>query len=113
MAGAAVCYKVGRDGEKIAATNNAVKPLNSLITKLRYYQETHSARDIHAACQTLIDAMERDCLRSQMTHYWSHDEIVALQLALNHQLYGQERDVAVLLRELKALLKLNDNTAPF
>lgn len=106
-------YRVGRDAEKICSGHNDIKPLNSLITKLRYYRDTHSARDIHAACQTLIEAMERDCLRSQMTNYWSHDEIVALQLALNHQLYGQERDVAVLLRELKALLKLNDNTAPF
>ena len=106
-------YKVGRDDTKIGRGEKQVHPLNSLIQKLKYYQSTHFAPDIHRACQVLIEAMESESIRSDMAHPWSREELLALQLALKHQTEHPTADVAILLKEIKALLHLNDNTAPF
>ncbi len=106
-------YKVGKTAPLIGDGKSGITPLQSLINKIRYYQQTHPAKDIHRACQTLIEAMERDCIRVDMTHPWSYDEIKALQAVLNLKTSGINEDAGVLLKEIKKLLKLNDNTIVF
>lgn len=106
-------YKIGKDATKIGNGKNGVNPMQSLINKLRYYQQTHIGRDIHRACATLIAAMERDAVRADMTRPWDYAELKAMQQALSMKVNGDNSDVAILLHEIKKFLRLNDNTAPF
>ncbi len=108
-----VTYKVGRETASIGATANYVKPMQSLLNKIRYYQSTHIDTEIREACNVLIRSMEGECLRSQMTAPWSRAELLALQQALSCKVRGENTDVAILLAELKELLRINDNTAIF
>lgn len=106
-------YKVGKNANIIGDGRNGMNPLQSLINKIRYYQETHFGHEIHRACEILIESMENQTLRSDMTHPWSCNELLALQQALSRKTAGDTTDVAILLKEIKALLKINDNTAIF
>lgn len=111
--GVQLTYKVGREASLVSAQRNTKDPLVALINKLRYYQQTHSAREIHRACQILIEDMERNAVRAQMNSPWNYEDIRTLQLALQGKSGGDQRDVAVLMKEVKKLLNINDNTAVF
>lgn len=105
-------YQVGRNNG-IGTGKNGMRPLLSLINKLRLYQETHFGQDIHRACEILISAMESENLRADMAHPWSYEELKALQQALSAKVSGSKSDVTILLREIKAFLHINDDTAIF
>lgn len=105
-------YTVGRENG-IGSGNSGIRPLLSLINKLKHYRDTHIGVDIHRACSILIEAMESDTLRADMTHPWSVEELKALQLALSSKASGNKSDIAILLNEIKAFLHINDNTAIF
>lgn len=106
-------YQVGREVSALGDGHNEVPPLVSLINKLRHYRDTHFGADIHRACSILIEAMESDNIRADMAHPWSRDELLTLQQALSSKLDGSTQDVAILMREVKEFLKINDNTAIF
>lgn len=106
-------YKVGRDDKVIGNGNNGLRPLTTLIHKLRHYSQTHTAAEIHRACDVLIEAMEAESIRADMTHPWNWDELKALQVALSQKSSGNPHDVAVLLSEIKQFLHINDKTAIF
>lgn len=106
-------YTVGRESEKIGDGRNSIKPLNTLVNKLKHYRETHHGQDIHRACTILIEAMESEAIRADMTRPWSYEEIKALQIALRQAQDNPTHDVSVLLHEIKEFLRINDNTAIF
>ncbi len=106
-------YKVAKQTELLSGEKPVVRPLNSLINKIRHYKETHIGYELHRACDILIEAMESENIRKDMTHPWSREELLALQQALSSKHQGNKQDIAVLLRELKELLRINDNTAIF
>lgn len=108
-------YKVGRDATPmiLADSRREVKPLDTLISKIKAYQERHHGKDIHDACQVLIKAMQGETLRSELRNPFSLDELYALQRALSMKASGNSENVAVLMHEVKKLLRINDNTAIF
>lgn len=106
-------YKVGKTTAAIGTGHNDIPPMQSLLNKIKYYQQTHVSRDIHDACAVLIRSMEGECLRTQMTAPWSREELLALQQALSLKVRGSDTDIVLLLSELKELLRINDNTAIF
>jgi len=112
--GPQIVYKVDKNISKLLGEGrSSVRPIDSLIAKIRAYRDSHHMPDIVEACQVLIRAMEGDILRSDMRNPWNYEELKALQLALSNKVAGDSRDVTVLLRELKELLKMNDQTAVF
>lgn len=105
-------YKVGRE-KVVGAGNVGLRPMLSLINKLKYYRETHYGQDIHRACSVLIEAMESDTLRNDMIHPWSHEELTILRAAVSQKFENPDADFMVLLRELKEFMRINDITAIF
>lgn len=103
-------YKLGKDAPK--ATSKIDKPLETLINKIRLYRETHSQKTIIDACNVLIQAMQEETFKAE-TNLFTHEEIQALRLAMSIQSRKRQPDAAVLLREIKELLKINDNTIIF
>ena len=110
-----VTYKVGRDDvpSLLGEGTHDKKPFDSLIKKLRAYQESTSKKDVIDACQVIIKAIEGDYLYSDLRNPFSYVEMMQLQRALHLKAAGNDTDVTVLMREVKNLLKLNDKTAIF
>lgn len=106
-------YTVGRESSKIGDGRNTVPPLQSLINKIRHYKESNFGVDLHRACDILIEHMESKTIRHDMASPWSVEELQALQVALHQHQANPSANVAVLLREIKEFLRINDNTAIF
>ena len=108
-------YKVGRDdiSSILGEGRKQKKPYDTLIKKLREYQQAKPQKDIVDACQIIIRAIEGDYLRSDLRNPFSYVELMTLQRALSMKASGDDTDVAVLMNEVKNLLKLNDKTAIF
>lgn len=114
FSGQQITYKVAREQiPQLLGDRVTEKPLNTLIAKLRNYAQTHPAPDIHDACQVIIRSIQGDALRSELNCPWSYQDLIALQQALAQKVEGNASDVAVLMREIKNLLNINDNTAIF
>ena len=113
--GMQVTYKVGRDDTLSILGEGAKqsKPYDTLLKKLRLYQQEKPQKDIIEACQVIIRAIEGDYLRSELRNPFSSHELLALQRALSMKASGDDTDVVVLMQEVKKLLKLNDKTAIF
>lgn len=113
--GMQVTYKVGRD-DTLSILGEGAKqsrPYDTLLKKLRLYQQEKPQKDIVEACQVIISAIEGDYLRSDLRNPFSYHELLALQRALSMKASGDDTDVVVLMQEVKNLLKLNDKTAIF
>ena len=113
--GLQVTYKVGRD-DTLSILGEGAKqsrPYDTLLNKLRLYQQEKPQKDIVEACQVIIRAIEGDYLRSDLRNPFSYHELLALQQALSMKASGDDTDVVVLMQEVKNLLKLNDKTAIF
>lgn len=113
--GMQVTYKVGRD-DTLSILGEGAKqsrPYDTLLKKLRLYQQEKPQKDIVEACQVIIRAIEGDYLRSDLRNPFSFHELLALQRALSMKASGDDTDVVVLMQEVKKLLKLNDKTAIF
>lgn len=113
--GVQTTYKVGRD-DVATILGEGVKqqrPYDSLIRKLREYQMAKPRQDVIEACEVIIKTIEGDYLRSDLRNPFSYVELMQLQRALSMKASGDDTDVAVLMQEVKNLLKLNDKTAIF
>jgi hypothetical protein len=113
--GVQMTYKVGRD-DTLSILGEGAKqsrPYDTLLKKLRLYQQEKPQKDIVEACQVIIRAIEGDYLRSDLRNPFSYHELLALQRALSMKASGDDTDVVVLMQEVKNLLKLNDKTAIF
>ena len=113
--GVQMTYKVGRDDvvALLGEGKKSCKPYDSLIAKLRAFSASHPASDVLEACEVLIKAIEGDMLRSDLRNPFSYDELMTLRLALSQKVSGSQTNVAVLMNEIKELLKINDKTAIF
>lgn len=108
-------YKVGRDDMQhlLGDGRKQVRPMDSLLKKLREYRDTHFRKDIQDACQILIQAIQGETIKSDLRNPFSYEEMQMLQRALSMKASGNKTDVVVLMNEVKELLRLNDNTAAF
>lgn len=89
------------------------KPYDTLAKKLREFQQSKPRQDIVDACQVIISCIEGDALRSDLRNPFSYNDLIALQQALSMKASGVDEDAAILMQEVKKLLKLNDKTAIF
>lgn len=113
--GVQLTYKVGRDDVATILGEGAKqqRPYDTLIRKLREYQIAKPRQDVIEACEVIIKTIEGDYLRSDLRNPFSYIELMQLQRALSMKASGDDTDVAVLMQEVKNLLKLNDKTAIF
>lgn len=101
-------YKIGR--ERVASAKVASRSLALLIEKLRNYSVYHTQQDIHDACQLIIKSIESEQVRMETNPILSQDELKALRFAISAKVKGCPDDAAVLINEIKNLLRINDNT---
>ena len=108
-------YKVGREdiSHLLGEGAKQQRPYDTLIRKLKEYQQAKPKADVVEACQIIIRAIEGDYLRSDLKNPFSYADLMALQRALSMKADGVDTDVTILMKEVKELLKLNDKTAIF
>ena len=108
-------YKVGREdiSHLLGEGAKQQRPYDTLIRKLKEYQQAKPKADVIEACQVIIRAIEGDYLRSDLKNPFSYADLMALQRALSMKADGVDTDVTILMKEVKELLKLNDKTAIF
>lgn len=110
FSGEQTTYKVGRPDYAAGNTTHYRDQYSRLIAKLRAYQETHSMPEIYKACETLIHSMTEDDLRNDLANPWSREELEAMRMILHFRTQNPEMSVNVVMREVKALLKITDRT---
>ena len=108
-------YKVGREdiAHLLGEGAKQQRPYDTLIRKLKEYQQAKPKADVVEACQVIIRTIEGDYLRSDLKNPFSYADMMALQRALSMKADGIDTDVTILMKEVKELLKLNDKTAIF
>lgn len=77
-----------------------------LRRRIIHYKLHHLDPKIQIACQTLLDNLTRDDLR-KLAEANSHQEIMILQRALSMKLNHDDRDVCVIIAELRTLIDEN------
>lgn len=108
-------YKVGRDDITSILGDGAkkAKPYDTLLRKLREFRQGQIKHDVLNACDIIIKVLEGDILRSDVRNPFNWQELLVLQQTLSRKADGDRTDAAVLMNEIKELLKLNDKTAIF
>jgi len=113
--GVQLTYKVGRDDISSILGDGAkkAKPYDTLLRKLREFRQGQVKHDVLNACDIIIKVLEGDILRSDVRNPFNWQELLVLQQTLSRKADGDTTDAAVLMNEIKQLLKLNDKTAIF
>lgn len=113
--GVQLTYKVGRDDILSILGDGArkAKPYDTLLRKLREFRQGQIKHDVLNACDIIIKVLEGDILRSDVRNPFNWQELLVLQQTLSRKADGDRTDAAVLMNEIKELLKLNDKTAIF
>ena len=113
FSGEQVTYKIGRNNYAAASKQNAHEKYMRLIAKIRAYQQSHIATEIHKACDVLIQSMTEENMRSEMANPWSNEELMFLREVLSRRVQHPEISVSVVMKEIKELLKITDRTITF
>lgn len=111
--GMQVAYKLGDQTHPLGDGKSIVRPLDSLIAKLRMYQATHDINEVHAAVDCLVHYMEDDCYRADLANPFRRDELEALRHIMAIRSRHPDLHVQVVMDEVKRLLRINDKTATF
>lgn len=108
-------YKVGRDDILSILGDGAkkAKPYDTLLRKLREFRQGQIKHDVLNACDIIIKVLEGDILRSDVRNPFNWQELLILQQTLSRKADGDRTDTAILMNEVKELLRLNDKTAIF
>ena len=108
-------YKVGRPEVQRLIGESTLKPNTHdvLLKKLRLLRTSTNRKDVVEACQAIINYIEGINVKGDMRNPWNAEELFILRNALSIKSTGSETDVAVIMRELKELLRINDKTAIF
>lgn len=103
-------YKVGKDkAQRLMGYSRKLSGrLDILLAKLREYATTHTVGEVADACRVLIQSIESEVLRSDARNPWNYDDVQALRLALHTKAQGTEQDVAILIKEIKKAMALNN-----
>lgn len=104
-------YKVGKT--PLLSEKKAPADLAKLASRLRDFRESHVNKEIHDACNIILSVLEKEEIMHELNHKFSREELEAFRIVMSMKSRGIQGDSAVLLRQIKALLNINDNTAIF
>lgn len=106
-------YRIDRENSVCGVGRNDKKPMDSLMAKIRLYQESNNREEVRQACDILLKAMEDDNLRWELANPWSYEELEYLRRIMAIRTRHPDISVSVVMAEVKKLLAINDKTATF
>lgn len=80
------------------------------LEKLRAFQVSHTAPEIHKACEVLISTITEDEYRNDLANPWSNEELETMRMLMSVRTRNRSLDYEAAMREVKALLKITDRT---
>lgn len=103
-------YKIGRNDYAAASGSSMRERYARLIEKIRAYQLSHNAMEIHKACEVLISAMTEEDFRGDLANPWSEEELFTMKKLV--ELRGNDASMTyeVAMSEIKRLLAINNRT---
>lgn len=113
FSGIQLTYKIGRPDYNVGSGDKKLQRYFRLIERLKEYKMLHTNIEVAKACQILIESMEEDNLRSDLTTPWSREELAEIKRLMKLSSSNQEMSLEAAMSEIKALLKINDKTARF
>lgn len=113
FSGIQLTYKIGRPDYNVGSGDKKLQRYFRLIERLKEYKMLHANIEVAKACQILIESMEEDNLRSDLTTPWSREELAEIKRLMKLRSSNQEMSLEAAMSEIKALLKINDKTARF
>lgn len=113
FSGIQLTYKVGRPDYNVGSGDKKLQKYYKLIERLKEYRMMHASIEVSKACQLLIESMEEDNLRSDLTTPWSSQELAEIKRLMKLRTSSEEMSLEAAMAEIKALLKINDKTAKF
>lgn len=113
FSGIQLTYKVGRPDYNVGSGDKKLQKYYKLIERLKEYRMMHASIEVSKACQLLIESMEEDNLRSDLTTPWSSQELAEIKRLMKLRTSAEEMSLEAAMAEIKALLKINDKTAVF
>lgn len=103
-------YKVGRRDKVLGSGERFTDRYARLIAKLRAYQETHLATEIHKACEVLISSMTEEDMRKDLANPWSREDLETMRMMMQVRTSDKSLTYEVAMAEVKKLLKITDKT---
>ena len=85
------------------------RPLNILIGKLKAIRERNNAKEIRESCDIIINFLLKQCQMQELSQPFSREELEALQRAVSYKFMGDKRDIQIIMRELRELMKINND----
>ena len=91
-------------GEKAAP-----RPITSLINKLKALRDRKHEKELKAACNVIIDYLNGYAMSHELNTPFSREELEALHIATSWKFKGDQRELKVLIEEVKHLLSIHDD----
>lgn len=113
FSGMQLTYKIGRNDYNVGSGEKKEQRYFRLIERLKEYGRFNSNIEVTKACKILIESMEQDNLRSDLTTPWSREELAEVKRLMKLSSSSAEMTLEAAMNEIKALLKINDKTAKF
>lgn len=108
--GVQITYKLAPKDPVAGSGSSYQERWQQLIKKLQAYQATHSALEIHKACQTLIDAISLDDVRNDLANPWSNEELATMRMMMSVRTKDKSLDYEAAMTLVKNLLGITNRT---
>lgn len=103
-------YKLAAGNPLAGAGDSLQQRWQQLANKLRQFQMSHSATEIHKACEVLLSAITEDGYRNDLANPWSNQELQAMRLLMNVRSRDHSLSYEAAMTEVKKLLAITDRT---
>lgn len=108
--GVQLTYKLAPKDPVAGSGTSYQERWRQLLNKLQAYQATHSALEIHKACQVLIDAITQDDVRNDLANPWSNEELQTMRMMMNVRTNDKSLDYEAAMTIVKNLLGITNRT---
>ncbi|MBO5423688.1 MAG: hypothetical protein J6A06_07870, partial [Fibrobacteraceae bacterium] len=110
FSGQQVVYKLDAKSPVAGSGTTYQEKWRQLLKKLQAYQQSHTATEIHKACEVLISSITEDEFRNDLANPWSYEELQTMRMMMNVRTRDKSLNYEAALREVKALLNITDRT---
>lgn len=110
FSGAQLTYKLAPKDPVAGSGTSYQERWRQLLNKLQAYQATHSALEVHKACQVLIDAITEDDIRNDLANPWSNEELQTMRTLMRVRTENKSLDYEAAMTIVKNLLGITDRT---
>lgn len=105
-----VVYKLAPNDPVAGSGSSLQERWQQLANKLRAFQASHSAPELHKACEVLLSAITEDGFRNDLANPWSLEELQTMRLLMNYRTRDHSLSYEAAMSEVKKLLSITDRT---